>query len=54
LKRAYQKEKGFAYGFEAYMNGLQTDAFAKRREEMRKSMLSKAAPLFAPMDLNGN
>lgn len=54
LKRAYEKEKSSAAGFDAYMAALQTEAMARRLEELKKSMLNQTAPSFTLLDLSGH
>jgi len=53
LKEIYVKEKGGETGFEEYVAELGREAFEKMVEEMRKSMLSDAAPSFKLKDLDG-
>jgi peroxiredoxin len=54
LKRAYAKETGSESGFDAYMAALQKESMRKMLEELKKSMLNKAAPSFTLLDLDGN
>lgn len=54
LKRAYVKDKGSDKGFDDYIVALETEAYNKMMEELRKSMLNEASPSFALMDLDGN
>lgn len=54
LKRVYTKEKKSESGFDDYIAALQKESHLKMLEELRKSILSQAAPSFALLDLSGN
>ena len=53
LQRAYVKEKKSDAGFDDYITALMKENQTKMLEELRKSMLSDKAPLFALNDMNG-
>ncbi len=54
LEKVYKKEKKTAEGFDAYLAGLQKEAYVKMVEHLQKSMLDEAAPSFALYNLDGN
>jgi len=54
LKRAYVKEKGSEAGFDDYIVALQKENITRMIAELKKSMLSETAPVFALNDLDGN
>jgi len=54
LGRVYKKEKKTSEGFDAYLSGLQKEAYLKMIEHLQKSMLDEAAPSFALYNLEGN
>lgn len=54
LAKVYKKEKKTAEGFDAYIAGLQKEAYMKMVEHLQKSMLDEAAPSFALYNLDGN
>ncbi|HRO71248.1 MAG TPA: hypothetical protein PK951_12740, partial [Chitinophagaceae bacterium] len=47
LKRLYKKEHKDPEGFNTYFATLEQASYLKMLEELRKSMLSEAAPSFA-------
>jgi thiol-disulfide isomerase/thioredoxin len=53
LQRAYVKEKGSEAGFSDYIVALQKENIEKMMVELKKSMLSETAPVFALNDLDG-
>lgn len=53
LKKAYIKEKGSETGFSDYIVALQRESIDKMIAELKKSMLSETAPVFALNDLEG-
>ena len=53
LKRVYVKEKKSETGFDDYIAALQKEAYEKMLEELRKSLLSDNAPVFALLDMDG-
>ena len=53
LQRAYVKEKGSEAGFSDYIVALQKENIEKMMAELKKSMLSETAPVFALNDLDG-
>ncbi len=53
LKRLYKKEHKDPEGFNTYFATLEQASYLKMLEELRKSMLSQAAPSFALLDLDG-
>jgi thiol-disulfide isomerase/thioredoxin len=54
LQRSYVKVNKSDKGFEAYMNELDAANLAKLKEELKKKMLSKNAPDFRLVNLQGN
>ncbi|MBC7850547.1 MAG: TlpA family protein disulfide reductase [Chitinophagaceae bacterium] len=53
LKRVYVKEKGSEGGFDDYIVALQKENIQRMLAELKKSMLSETAPVFALNDLEG-
>ncbi len=53
LQRVYVKEKGSEAGFSDYILALQKENIQKMLAELKKSMLSESAPVFALNDLDG-
>lgn len=53
LQRVYIKEKGTEAGFSDYITALQKENIQKMLAELKKSMLSETAPVFALNDLDG-
>jgi thiol-disulfide isomerase/thioredoxin len=54
LKRAYVKQNKSETGYDNYMAALEKDSYIKMLAELKKGMLSKAAPYFALRDYKGN
>ncbi|MGN6291933.1 MAG: TlpA family protein disulfide reductase [Chitinophagaceae bacterium] len=54
LEKVYKKQKKTTEGFDAYLSGLQKEAYLKMMEHLQKSMLDEAAPSFALYNLEGN
>lgn len=54
LKRAYVKKHQSENGFDDYMAALETDSYLKMVADLKKGILSKAAPSFILVDLKGN
>ncbi len=53
LQRVYIKEKGSETGFADYITALQKENIQKMLAELKKSMLSETAPVFALNDMDG-
>ena len=53
LERVWVKEKGSDKGFSDYLTALQKENIERMMAELRKSMLSETAPVFALNDLDG-
>jgi len=53
LKRSYMAMKGSGAGFEGYITGLENEARVKMESEIKKSMISQAAPVFKIKTLQG-
>ncbi|MFT3909843.1 MAG: TlpA disulfide reductase family protein [Ferruginibacter sp.] len=53
LKNLYVKENNSEKGYDEYMAGLETEAKARKREEIAKSILDEASPKFSLKDFEG-
>lgn len=53
LKKVYVKEKGSETGFDEYIAVLQKENITRMMAELKKSMLSETAPVFALNDMDG-
>lgn len=53
LKKVYVKEKGSEAGFDDYIAVLQKENITRMLAELKKSMLSETAPVFALNDMDG-
>jgi thiol-disulfide isomerase/thioredoxin len=54
LKRAYVKKHDSEKGYDDYMAALEKDSYLKMVAELKKGILSDAAPEFTLVDLKGN
>lgn len=54
LKRAYVKNHASENGYDDYMTALEKDSYLKMIADLKKGMLSDAAPAFTLVDLKGN